>query len=224
MDVVPDAIEPVVGYRAFRIELAATGEPRLHSVHTPHVFWPPEPGVAPAYRAVCARPEGRVPHERVAGLHRCGFYSKNTFEDAERYARHNGAEVLGRVLCYGKVIPAERGWRAEHVQIEALYLWGRANHRKLLPELAATYDLPLVAPPAQQGQPPARAPSPEDFVARHGVLPWVASFAAVTSMNADGGYWLHLYRGSVCLSIFVVCTLAIAAASLLTARRAGRSH
>jgi hypothetical protein len=114
--VVPDYVEPLVGWRVWSA-VAAPGGPLLMSLTRPQPW--------PAGRAIAARCVARAPADRSRRPHvapvvdcACGIYALASEADAARLvdqARHVPdalAAVLGRVSRWGRVVVHRRGWRA----------------------------------------------------------------------------------------------------------------
>lgn len=114
--VVPDGIEPIIGWRGWRL-----GVGRLWStgVHPPALY---EPGVA--LRAVCRRSAG---HAAPAEGCRCGIYA---VAEPGLIPAALGMVAIGTVKLWGKVVPGEYGWRAEYAYPDHLYVL-RGHHQEL---------------------------------------------------------------------------------------------
>ena len=72
----------------------------------------------------------------------CGIYAYNdpTLLDWDQWTRTH-EQVFGEVDLWGKVIEAERGYRAEHARVVSLYNTGETSA-----ELAERLQVPLVSP------------------------------------------------------------------------------
>jgi hypothetical protein len=112
---VPDAVDAVVGWRAWAIA-RVDGRFRLRSVVAP-TLWHPYQSV----EATCLRPGRRlfrrwnVQHEAPSAGCECGVYATDPVTAASYASGHaDGSErrVLGRVALWGLVAECERGWRA----------------------------------------------------------------------------------------------------------------
>ena len=134
--VVPDKISPEIGWRVWLVVARADGL-RLHSAVQARVEWP----VRRELRAECRRlptPEalGRItagvatPHSApdescgAGGGHGCGIYGtkdpsgcteflKGSYSPGQVLGGSVVHRVFGTVALWGKVIEAEKGWRAE---------------------------------------------------------------------------------------------------------------
>lgn len=134
---VPDGMEPLVGWRYWRVEGSA-----LTSL-TRSVYWP----ARNRYEADCrlvAR-HGAVP---AAGCH-CGIYAAKTLDTLKELATPNVRLplVVGKVALWGRVIPAERGYRAQYGYPKQLWLVWESLEPLEQPgaqriELAAAYGVP----------------------------------------------------------------------------------
>jgi hypothetical protein len=130
---IPDKIAPEIGWRVWLIVARGGCDLRLHSAVQAKVAWEPRAEL----RAECRRlptPEvfngAPCTHDApsevcgTGGGHGCGIYAAKTraaclhfLKGAYSPARVAGDSVvhrvLGRVALWGKVLEAERGWRAE---------------------------------------------------------------------------------------------------------------
>jgi hypothetical protein len=131
--VVPDAVEPVVGWRCWRVADEPDGLVLLSAHHSLRWApgWPAE--------ASCASL-----HESPAGGCGCGLYAARAPELAVAYLPTHIKETLrarqpdilgydvvmaiGRVSLWGRVVEAEWGWRAERGYPTELYLPARVTH------------------------------------------------------------------------------------------------
>jgi hypothetical protein len=111
----PDAVEAVIGWRAWTIA-KIDGRFRLQSVVAPTVWQPLE-----VLEAACLRPGIRlfrrwsIQHEAPWTGCECGIYATNSPSQVATYASEtfdSERRVLGRVALWGIVAQCERGWRA----------------------------------------------------------------------------------------------------------------
>lgn len=134
----PDGMEPLVGWRYWRVESSA-----LTSL-TRSVYWPP----LKRYEADCrlSARHGPVP---AAQCH-CGIYAAKDLDTLKELATPNVRLplVVGKVALWGRVIPAERGYRAQYGYPKRLWLvWEslepleQPGARRI--ELAAAYGVPV---------------------------------------------------------------------------------
>jgi hypothetical protein len=117
---VPDAIEPAIGYRVWKVD-----NNRLCSlIH--HTLWLPYERMQADCRV---RAHTGVPVESCS----CGFYATATFNSlfdmgytgaAGLFASgpDNVYVIAGTVKMWGKIIPGTKGWRAEFVYPEKLLI------------------------------------------------------------------------------------------------------
>ena len=122
MNVAPDYIEPVVGWRVWAVS-KSNGELRLRSLVYDETWLPEQPLVAecrhrphPLRRLWGRRP---IAHEPPDWSCDCGIYATRGVEEALRYAKTYGDRplrvlhrVLGRVSLWGAVLEYTEGWRA----------------------------------------------------------------------------------------------------------------
>jgi hypothetical protein len=158
----PDGIEPLVGWRYWRVESCA-----LTSL-TRSVYWP----ALERYEADC-RLSTRHGAPPAAECH-CGVYAAKNLDTLKDLATPNMRLplVVGKVALWGRVIPAERGYRAQYGYPKRLWLvWEslepleQPGARRI--ELAAAYGVtvefcdaewalsshPLHRPPPMPGTP-----------------------------------------------------------------------
>jgi len=115
---VPDAIEPLVGFREWHAWTDLDGNPVLMSLYRPAV-WPR----GEAMKASCLKNDlglwGRAP----AGDHRvpseqcqCGLYAYRwpDFEPCAQSSPHR--YISGVVLGWGRYVLGRNGWRAEYAK------------------------------------------------------------------------------------------------------------
>jgi hypothetical protein len=135
---VPDGMEPLVGWRYWRVQSFA-----LSSL-TRSVQWP----AMNRYEADCrliAR-HGAIP---AAECH-CGIYAAKDLDTLKELATPNVRLplVVGKVALWGRVIPAERGYRAQYGYPRRLWLVWESLEPLEHPgaqriELAAAYGVPV---------------------------------------------------------------------------------
>lgn len=135
--VVPDKISPEIGWRVWLVVSSGQGRLRLHSAVQAKVKWP----VRQELRAECRRLPGpeaiggnrapvvashAAPEEScgAGGGHGCGIYGTKNPSGCTDFLKGSYSpgqvsgglvlhRVFGKVALWGKVIEAERGWRAE---------------------------------------------------------------------------------------------------------------
>jgi hypothetical protein len=113
----PDAVEAIVGWRAWAISDVA-GTFRLRSVVAP-TLWP----AREVLEAECLRPglhflrRWRFGHKPPSETCECGVYAADA-STAASYgtppADRVDRRILGRVALWGVVVECEHGWRASH--------------------------------------------------------------------------------------------------------------
>jgi hypothetical protein len=106
----PDYVAPIVAFRTWRVSSA--GE--LYSVHFPYRWTGFE-----AFGASC---RAGFNHDAPDARCSCGVYALRAAEEALAYATSSGASVLGAVHLWGRLVPAERGFRAERAYPERLVI------------------------------------------------------------------------------------------------------
>jgi hypothetical protein len=148
----PDFAEPVVGFRAWRVDAG--------------VLVPWSAGAAGAWQAGVntARCLHRQ-HAAPATTCSCGLYALATAEDERLRPRH---EAVGAIVAWGDVELHRTGFRAEHAAIVALALPDDcpARHEADLRAASERYGVPLVPPErlvaaaCEHGRPIAYAAAP----------------------------------------------------------------
>lgn len=143
--IAPDAVEAIVGWRAWAISDVA-GAFRLRSVVAP-TLWP----AREVLEAECLRP-GLRPFRRFGLGHHppsesceCGVYAADA-STAASYgtppADRVDRRVLGRVALWGVVIECEHGWRASQAYpYEIVIPVHRFRDDRLVPLEALAFDL-----------------------------------------------------------------------------------
>lgn len=144
--VVPDAIEPVRAWRAWRIAQTADGL-RLQSITFPGTtYWPArERMVAECRRTASIKRCLASPKTDCS----CGIYAARTVADARPYvnswnlSREYAAEkpvgatvwlAIGRVDLWGKVIEHDQGWRAQYAYPRQLLIPAKIDGAKTQPD------------------------------------------------------------------------------------------
>lgn len=117
----PDQTEPVIGWRAWLIELRGTVSPYEYSllscVKDQKIYrWPSGVAEAATCRVVS---EHRAPVEGCS----CGFYAFRRLEDLIASTKGSrGPGVIGTVELWGKVVVADRGFRAQYAYPRELFV------------------------------------------------------------------------------------------------------
>src|SRR3990172_5594590 len=111
--IVPDLIEPVIGWRRWTLIPHTPTEPRLAPFGGELSGWPA--GVATV--AVCPRDLPVEPHDPPGVGCACGLYAHKTIE--QLWAGHaprlgDGDWAWGTVALWGRVLEYETGYRAEY--------------------------------------------------------------------------------------------------------------
>jgi hypothetical protein len=123
---IPDLIEPIVGYRAWRVR-----DGKLMGVHYPVPWQPGEP-----LSATCgSRRDHAAPGEGCT----CGIHATRDEEGLRLNYLFGMPAVYGSVKLWGKVVVHERGYRAEFGYPRELYV---ADER--MREALEAYDIPVV--------------------------------------------------------------------------------
>lgn len=184
---IPDAIEPVIGYRCWALEggyLKPTNS---------DFIWQPGENQAICYaqrgefnkkvwknvdgelRIVKLNTHGLIPEASC----NCGFWVLKTPQDlldrmiapkprddvysvmATYWGPRTSAQfVIGQVRGWGRVLPGENGWRAEYAAVDSII---QVKHRKnvvsdeRLEAVAALYEVPVVREEAFDGKPESTA-------------------------------------------------------------------
>ncbi len=134
---IPDAIDPIVGWRYWRMD--RTGR-LLASLGGSGRGWKP----GRPKRASCASQRNpndfrfehvsgimTAAHESPAERCRCGIYAARTLEELRSQMLLGlGIAVVGEVLLWGKVIPGSRGYRAQFAYPKHLYVMARGLRRE----------------------------------------------------------------------------------------------
>lgn len=137
-ELIPDGIEPIVGYRAWQIQ-PSLGR-MLYSLAFSTFQWMPGENAAN-----CAAGSG---HYVGHPLCTCGFYAYKTRAALSRDMGYMGMpsrvvevydQVIGTVDLYGLVTEHELGYRASHAKITGFYATGRIAMRA-----AELYGVPLL--------------------------------------------------------------------------------
>jgi hypothetical protein len=113
---VPDAIEPIRAWRAWRSSAEADGSLVLQSLtHAGGgTRWPP----GDTLQAGCAVKAHQAPN----GACTCGIYAHKTREAAIAQAAGAAGTVVGEVELWGAVVEHEHGYRAQWARPEALWV------------------------------------------------------------------------------------------------------
>jgi len=157
---VPDAITPIVGWRYWRL---GDGEGLLRSLTGRHQQW--EPGQA--LRARCRFDEvdrsdwryrmvsGFSPEAHPAPSEgcTCGLYAARSLEDLRGQMLFGlNRMVVGEVSLWGKVIPGQRGFRAEYAYPERLSVFeGVINRDPGALDSLSAYGVPVEVVGDRQG-------------------------------------------------------------------------
>jgi hypothetical protein len=125
--VVPDFIEPVVGWRVWDV-IELDGRLRLCSLAFWSIWLPGCEATATCRRNWVENPGALAPHAAPAEHCTCGLYGTRTLVHTLTYSRSVGNRndtvhrVVGRVSLWGRVVEAEAGWRASHGYPAALFV------------------------------------------------------------------------------------------------------
>lgn len=126
----PDLIEPLLGYRFWRVGRDGS----LRCMLSRDVW------LAGGNRASC----WRCGHEAPGRLCRCGFNALHGPPEHE-FDEHRGA-VLGAIAAWGQIEVHQAGFRAQFAQVIALADGGvrRSPRRSRIVRAATRYEVPLV--------------------------------------------------------------------------------
>jgi hypothetical protein len=139
----PDLVEPVVGFRAWRMV-----EGRLLSPYIP-CHWQGRTMHAVCYPANRVLLKGRgwlaEPHASPHPACKCGIYAYHRPGTQAYFGEWEWTE--GVVIAWGRIEAHAQGLRAEHARVEALALPGPAEpeRRRLAGAIAEALGVPLVA-------------------------------------------------------------------------------
>lgn len=174
---VPDAIEPVVAWRYWRLReegilRSLTGEQQPWIPGKPAVagcrFGRHDPADTRFQLVACFTPDPhRAPDEGCT----CGIYAIRDLRHLRGQLLFGfGPTVVGEVLLWGKVIPGRHGYRAERAYPRSLKVFERfAERSPAAVELLAAYRVPVEVIPD-----------------RHAALTPLATLGTVTSLVAEG--------------------------------------
>lgn len=186
--VVPDLVEPIIGYRSWTVRINPAGEPVLCSPYRRHVWtprealaarcgtttWIPPLGLRPAGRA---RPNHDAPAEGcTCGVHAWRSRGAALLDAADTRGLR---AVTGDVALWGDVLRHQRGWRAGQAYPQALrvhaattdglcfvFTWEAGQLRavpaaELALALSEAYGIPVEIDPGEDplGPLPRHAPS-----------------------------------------------------------------
>lgn len=138
MNAAPDYLEPVEGWRVWRIG-SQNGRIVLESVFVDAVW---EPGRALEARCEHRRRSLWPPWRVITNEHpapdeecSCGIYAASTRSAARRYlgvpsSAGTGLRVIGRVSLWGDVVESESGWRASVGYPSRLFVPIPAEHAR----------------------------------------------------------------------------------------------
>jgi hypothetical protein len=128
---VPDRIEPITGWRAWRVERS---DPPVLKALGQDTLWLPKK----ALKAVCS---GRYDDRHQAPLKfcECGIWAFNDMKQlVPALSGYENVDVVGEVSLWGKVIECANGYRAQFAYPAELWLFDNA-----LEELGYIYGIPV---------------------------------------------------------------------------------
>lgn len=140
----PDLVEPIEAWRAWRVCVDHLEPPRVFRLRAARCRderpWPPRK----ADPARCFLEHGSAPLEGCT----CGYYAYKDLDGlrAGMRRREFWPVVIGRVVLWGKVIVAERGYRAQYAYPKELYVGpGLDIHfdRRMVLDGLASYGVPV---------------------------------------------------------------------------------
>lgn len=140
---IPDAVQPLIGFREWSLREADGRSPELFSLFHP-TGWP----VGAALSAVCLRPT-TWPY-RSAPAHRavpevacgCGIYAYLR-PDFETFRGAHGPRARGIVAGWGRYVLGGNGWRTQFARLVALL--EHAENPRALERVAARYGVPILS-------------------------------------------------------------------------------
>lgn len=104
---VPDSIEPVVGFRMWRVMVDGPQRGLLRSL-VKETVWIPNTEM----RAECL--SDRKHSEPPVASCNCGFWALKSIEKCLAYNHSRDCAVIGEVALWGRVLVGRDGWRAEY--------------------------------------------------------------------------------------------------------------
>jgi hypothetical protein len=139
---VPDAAEPVTGWRGWMAVSRGKGEVGLSSIGYP-LPWPPRK----PWRASCMAARRPCPSSPGGGCG-CGIHALASLDEVLRHLPHPlwPPLVVGTVSLWGRVVVGTKGWRAEYAYPRRLILLqrGRSAQSKAV-ALERAYDVPVLS-------------------------------------------------------------------------------
>lgn len=140
-EAIPDVAGEIVGYRAWYVEARwQLRPPRLESLNGgadwgDGPWWPYDTWML----ASCSRERDGVPHEHCG----CGIHAaRDRAHLCELgYNEDDAVVAIGEVALAGRVIPGDRGWRAEKAR--PLRFWLPHVHWPLVRRLREAYRVPV---------------------------------------------------------------------------------
>ncbi len=143
--IVPDAIEPIVGYRTWRL-VFKHGNWFLTSLRDRSEVWEPKfkhTSKCPIERCT----SNRDPQIKVA--EGCSFCGMHVFENAQDAKEYDG-DVWGECQIDGQVVLHDNGYRAEKARITAIYLPDDIAHPAIIDSLMERYSLQAICTPNKE--------------------------------------------------------------------------
>jgi hypothetical protein len=137
---VPDAVEPIIGWRAWALIGSGESGPRLSSIAYPCMWLPRE-----ALEAECLRVSRCIP--MPGGECDCGIHALTTLDGVLDAVPRPWwpPVVLGRVALWGRVVPGTKGWRAQFAYPTSLMVMERWPWQcKSLRELESAYGVSVM--------------------------------------------------------------------------------
>lgn len=133
---IPDVVEPLVGYRVFNVE-----DGLLTSTVVGQVYEPGEDAHAECKAITFYEDKHVAPGPNC----QCGFYAFKSIEELSVWHGWDEEDqVVARVLLWGSVMPHKRGYRAEWMRIDALFLDDTSCIPRTVKWAAKSYDVDLV--------------------------------------------------------------------------------
>jgi hypothetical protein len=136
VDVATEAIEPVVGWKIWRVEHAEE-RTRLRSVLYGSLWPPGRLAVADCKKLYRAR------HDAPDPLCQCGIHAAKSLDEWRHYLAVGGDRVFGRALLWGDRLEGQLGWRAASAYPLALYVPATLDDAGAIAEGLSVYGVPV---------------------------------------------------------------------------------
>jgi hypothetical protein len=118
---VPDAVEPVVGWRAWGVDAATLGRWQAPTVSLCSIAFECQWPTGRPFTAECRKPVGKCLRSPASNC-RCGIYAVHSPTQVFQVVGYRGPLVLGHVALWGCVVVGRRGWRAQYAYPRRLFV------------------------------------------------------------------------------------------------------